>query len=64
MEAIKVTLLVPPKNDAFEKVVFRVLSTRPRTARGFAEHGCTESLLLADSVEKIDHRFHGRKARA
>jgi hypothetical protein len=29
MEAIKVTLLVPPKNDAFEKVVFRVLSTRP-----------------------------------
>ncbi len=29
VEAIKVTLLVPPENDVFEKVVFRVLSTRP-----------------------------------
>lgn len=48
MEAIKVTLLVPPKNDAFEKAVFRVLSMSP-VALGFAEHGCTESLLLAGS---------------
>ena len=29
VEAIKVTLLVPPENDVFEKVVFRGLSTRP-----------------------------------